>query len=569
MKTNNLSICVWSQKKPILFIVIFAFLSVTELSASIYFFQLPSGESTYSVNELSHWTDGSQHPSGFTNSDDIFIVSGGITVETNAPWSVAGSIQLSGTLLVKHQLTVSNLSTYNGSQTTVIPGADLTVTNAFVCNGSLTLGEYPSASGTLAATLNLPTSVSGSGICTYQQYLTAGRNWYISSPVVYGDMPAPGYKYNEPAASWVVVNQSSRMGVGVGYIVVPSATGTVSFATQITNVNNANSDVTLKKEAIGQYSGFNLIGNPYPTYLNAALLNFSNMTETIWYRSHNGTAYIFPTVNIAGSVSTFGASNIIPPMQGFWVRTNENDHLFTFTRDARATGTGVLRAHESDSNALLRLQLCKGDNIVDETVLYSNTDASNSFDRYDSPKLQNGASNTIGIYTIVNSERLTINGVPQLNLNEEIPLGFQTYVQGTNFKLKLSEIKNIPANVFIKDGAKETDLTENGEYAFESNVYDGINRFSIIFRTKNNTTQVKKNTDKNTTVFVNANGLIQVNSPANDHTVAKLYNVAGQCISTSQMISGSTVFNAMITAGIYWVKITEEDNTLTRKVIVN
>jgi hypothetical protein len=47
-----------------------------------------------------------------------------------------------------------------------------------------------------------------------------------------------------------------------------------------------------------------------------------------------------------------------------------------------------------------------------------------------------------------------------------------------------------------------------------------------------------------------------------------VYNAIGQQISIQPMTSSSTIATAARTAGVYWVKISNDGEVVTRKVIV-
>jgi hypothetical protein len=86
----------------------------------------------------------------------------------------------------------------------------------------------------------------------------------------------------------------------------------------------------------------------------------------------------------------------------------------------------------------LRLQVSNGIN-TDEAVVYFNANASNGFDAYDSPKMSNANKAIPEIYTLAANEELVINGMNELALNTELPLGFSSG-ELNNYSIKASEI---------------------------------------------------------------------------------------------------------------------------------
>ena len=130
--------------------------------------------------------------------------------------------------------------------------------------------------------------------------------------------------YDEPSASWVAPTESTLSPMR-GYISVSTnSTGTISY-TGTLNTGTL-TPITLTRQGATK-TGFNLVGNPYPSYLDWSLASAANpgVMTTMWYRTKTVTdAYTFDTYNAAGGTyTTNGAntvSNLIPPMQAFWVR---------------------------------------------------------------------------------------------------------------------------------------------------------------------------------------------------------------------------------------------------------
>jgi len=72
---------------------------------------------------------------------------------------------------------------------------------------------------------------------------------------------------------------------------------------------------------------------------------------------------------------------------------------------------------------ILRLKISNGTN-SDETILVFNPNALNEQDDYDSPKLSNANNSIPEIYTMLNDEKMVINGMN--NFPAEIPLRYST-----------------------------------------------------------------------------------------------------------------------------------------------
>jgi hypothetical protein len=228
----------------------------------------------------------------------------------------------------------------------------------------------------------------------------------------------------------------------------------------------------------------------------------------------------------------------------------------------RVRSSGNLNSH------IVRLEVSNGIN-SDETVLYANDNASNDFDNYDSPKMLNGNTAIPEIYTILSTEKLVINGMKTLPLNQEIGLGF---IPGSanSFSIKASEITNLPSDVkvILKDNATlaETDLTDGvTAYSFAPATTSG-DRFSVVFRTAGAATGVGNPSRLNTQVFVNSNN--QLSIIAADNVNYAIYNAMGQLIENGHTTAKLQTLNHKLFTGVYMVLIFENGQREIQKVII-
>jgi len=389
------------------------------------------------------------------------------------------------------------------SQIEVAAGAELTLTNnpniskiilaptAKLTMGTNTLtapnGVVLQSDATGTATLTGDAAVSNA---TVQQYVTAGRNWYISPSVTAGtsSMLSRGdsvVAWNEGLEKWEKV--TSSLTAGRGYIQTAVAghgtAGTVNF-TGTTNAGDVTTPSLTRTGSVAT-SGFNLVGNPYPSYLRWSGLNSvkkgsiesenrnTGVGSSFWYRTkRNGdNAYIFVTHNgtsgytIPSGIANTTVTGIIPPMQAFWVLVNEGSSstTMTFTNDMRLHADNVgntFKAPKNDERTRLRLQLANG-TATDEALIYFDAAAANSFDNYDSPKMMNNSTTMPDLYSKAGSEKLVINGLSEVSDNLVVPLGYNAGAAG-ELRLKVSEMANFAADtrIYLRDGETETELVQ-------------------------------------------------------------------------------------------------------------
>jgi hypothetical protein len=441
-----------------------------------------------------------------------------------------------------------------------------------------------------------------------KQYLGSARNWYVSSPIV--NPATPGftttpdftgidyyYEYMEggnntntagqpgiPTLYWKGVNKGSEMAVGKGYITKSNAGTTIQFSGTPNNGDITTTFDLTRDDNKGK--GFNLVGNPYPSYIDwtdVATAN-PNLENTYYYRTKNtnvSNTYTFVTWNGAGAGSYVVSNGLlpvntsitrfIPPTQAFWVRVNSNPsstkmYFNNGMREHRDDDYNLMKARKQDTRTSLRLQLQNGTN-SDEMLVYLDGEASNNYDAYDSPKMMNNSASVPDLYSKVGNERLVINGLNTITDNMELPLGFSLNTAAT-LKLKATELSNLSNGTLVylldKVENKQTELTPETEYAFSTTAatLNNESRFSLLFRAPGVTTGIDNFSKPNAQVFVNAANQIVIIAP--EKSSYTIYNAMGQQLMNGVTTSNHQTSNFKLAAGVYVVKV---NNQSTRVII--
>ena len=478
----------------------------------------------------------------------------------------------------------------------VQPGAKITFSSGtLTATNGITLESSETATATLKDSYTEPTINA-----TVKQYVTAGRNWYLSAPVSAADFSwlnrgTSVQGWSEATKSWVLVTNGTLV-KGKGYVQVattvvspPSVTGSTGTVNVTGTTNSGDVAITVSRTEDGLSRGFNLIGNPYPSYLkwsgiNSFLAETTNdsISTSFWYRTKNASdAYVFTTWNgtanevVGGSTVNSVLNEYIPPMQAFWIRVNANTAVtthnvnLTFKNNMRFHGVAdnnKFKAPKNEQRQLLRLQLKNGSN-SDEALIYFDTDAANSFDNYDSPKMMNNSAVTPDLYTKVDAERLVINGLNAVSDNMELPLGFSMNA-AASLKLKATQLSNFPEGMKVylldKDESTQTELQPETEYSFSTSTATTNNesRFSLLFRVPSVSTSNVNTENEKATVFVNANNKITIIAP--EKANYSIFNAVGQLIENGQTTAKLQTVNCELQTGLYIVKV---GNNSTRVIV--
>ena len=501
---------------------------------------------------------------------------------------------------IASNVSIPTLTINSGAILNVNAGKQLTVATTLSNSGTLNLLST-GADGT--ATIITPTTIGGTG-GTYnvKQFLTGGRNWYISSPVsganattvlnssTASTKPSSFVWYDETKGSttpWTY--ETSTLTVTKGYIALnpaspnpPSTDGIITFSGTLNNDTYSTTSLNpLTLSSTGVKDGFNLVGNPYPSYLDWNQITKTNINATMWYRTKESGSYKYFTYN--GTAAGYGGSeigvpanvsNLIPPMQAFWVKAEGGTGSLGFTNSMRSHrgSTNPLKAPAETKSIqqVLRLQVSNSTN-TDETVLYFNPNASNEYDAFDSPKMSNNSPSIPEIYTEAGSEQLVINGLSAIPYDVEIPLGFSTLSPG-EFSMKASQINNFDSGtqIVLKDYVNPgnpliTNLNDGNSYSFASGATNRTNRFSLIFHAPSVATDINSNLVESW-ISSDVNGNLKVNGSLNGQTSITVYNTIGQRLISKNLTS--TTLNAKLPAGVYFVAVSNSGISSTKKLIV-
>ena len=571
----------------------------------------PTNDGNYTVT-ASVAADANYNAASSSATAFSIFSTGNIISDTNvSSLTLSASSDLS--VSTGYTLTIDANTTVNS--VTLAPGAKLTLNSSrTLTTGTLTLQSDATGTGTFVdngGTLNATTT-------NVQQYLSSGRNWYISSPLsgttsaVFSATNAnPLYYYDETIAlnassnAWAQIkNTGTALSPTTGYIANMDATvlSNQSNIVTFTGGNLNTGTITTGQNGVPALTytdnnykkGFNLVGNPYPSYLDWDNVIKTNVMGSIWLRTKVSNTYLFDTYNASGQLGTSNSgipvNNHIPPMQAFWVRATSSGASLGFDNSMRShkgsqiTGEGVGQLTINDRvfkapvskdqlQSVLRLQISNG-LLSDETILYSNPNALNSFDDYDTPKMFSNSSSLAEIYTVTGTEQLAINGLNSIAYDTEFPLGFTTLSTG-NFSIKASQIANFPAGtqVILKDNADTnspviTDLTDGSNYSFSSGaISNNTSRFALIFRAPSVATGI--NTESNGNLWISTcNGQLVINGAGNGASL-EVFNAVGQKLISKSLTRSAIQTNKNLPAGAYIVKVTNEGKSITRKIIID
>ncbi|KAF2339127.1 T9SS sorting signal type C domain-containing protein [Flavobacterium tistrianum] len=371
------------------------------------------------------------------------------------------------------------------------------------------------------------------------------------SPNTLGDK----YYWHDPISNWVIsYNGTMIMTPGQGYCIrAPqnySITERQMFEGTFKGIpNNGKIDAEFKVA-----DGFYLIGNPYPSAINADLFIKSNASKiygALYFWTHstppsNGkySADDCVVYNLLGGVGISSSLNsenytttpdgIIASGQGFFVQSKGEGFIqFNNSMRIKTHNSSFFRpsnsAQPEKGNDKLRfwLNLHNGKNALKQILLGYAKEASNSLDYYDAVSF--GSSQEIDFYSILENKKLTIQGkaMPWIE-SDFFSLGYKTNVKTTlNLEIDHQDELFNQIDIFLVDKTlnKIHNLSER-PYQFDSEVGTFNNRFSIVYANKTLGNAALEEDSKSIMIYVK-NQVINIESFDENIKVVRIFDISG------------------------------------------
>lgn len=515
----------------------------------------------------------------------------------------------------------TDLTIAQGESFTLQEGAKVTVNGILSNSGTLTIknnatliqGATSTYVGSGSETVNVNQKITGGSSASTPN----GRFWYLGSPVTnanattfYSTASSNVVKErDEPNNAWLTVanNSSTALTPGKGYY-VRASNGSASSLTQTElalnftggglNNNPTSGALTIPctRTTGVNFEGFNLVSNPYPSYLNWDLVTKNNVGNTMWYRTSTGSfsssTMVFETY-VAGAAGGIGtnlsgnvATKLIPPMQAFWVRVNQGQTSGSIVLDnsmrahftSFSGSTAGLRSTNDELKVFLRMNLLQEDK-KDQLIVYMNGAATNGFDILDGEKMMQAG--TPQFYTKAGDKKIVINGLNSAKKQHSLPITMELPTTGVHtFEIENLELET--GLVWLEDvqeGTMEA-ITEGYTYQFYGEASINADRFVLHFNILDNSTPAAPNygevnssanfSGKGASVHAEAAGVVVIKLPASTEGVTdiQIRDAAGRVVYTGSTNTLETSVQLAQANGIYYVTLNSTSGVEVRKVFI-
>ena len=494
-----------------------------------------------------------------------------------------------------------------GQNLTVISGGSITIPkDSYVFVG----GDFTNTAGTVTLHSDsdefssLLVSGAASGDITYNRYVNVvgdGEWDLIGAPVsgmafsslitdtniaTNGSFYAVG-SYDNTMDTWTNATDATtgNLALGQGYQMATTSGGTLSFTgaiadgDQTVTINNNNAANS------GAGRRWNLIANPFPSYLNAndnadGTNNFLTVNtaaiddnfEALYGWKADGTGY-----EIYNNTST---ATHIAPGQGFFVAAagSGGDQTITLSKAMQTvTGSDDFVAARSSASYELVLDMYSDAIKEDDTKFYFKEGLTLGLDPgYDAGSFNQSSGFGSRLLEQDNGIGMGINAMPIDALsNAIVPLVIHQQA-GVSLNIQIAN-STIPEdiNVYLEDTVENTFtlLTNEGFELTAQTTLSGVGRFFIHYTTSTLSTNTESSTSLLTAykgkgnTYITVEGLQQFSEPAN----LILYNVLGMKVLSRKIQNPSQkemISTVGLKTGVYILKVQAENIVFTKKLVI-
>ena len=333
---------------------------------------------------------------------------------------------------------------------------------------------------------------------------------------------------------------------GRGYLVAYENEGYKKFLGTLNNgdVTYPLSCSTDGEFVIEKYTGFNLLGNPYPSYIDWEAEGWTrDMLElqTVWIYDDDVNNYITYTL---GGVATNGGSQYIAPCQGFFVKAKTTGD-FVMTNDIRTKSKSAFRKDNDENIFKVRVNGASGQDEI-AVVIGDNDDVFKMFSLNESaPSLY--INKGVGNYTVV-----------YIDDEKSLPLNFEAESMSM-FTISLSEAGNDFTQIYLEDrltGEKVNLLTDS--YSFLHSKSNTKERFVLTF------VNGQQTTDNSHFAYIN-NGEIIIDD-INGNVQINIYDVTGRRVFSRDDVH--SVQTNGYSSGVYIIQKIDDKGIETQKIVI-
>jgi M6 family metalloprotease-like protein len=524
-----------------------------------------------------------------TGIDHTWNGSGGTNWHTSTNWLNGKIPQSTSDVIIPNNLTnypaissghptviCNDLSIASAASLTINPGAELSINGTLTNNngnsGLVIKSDNTDTGSLLHQTANVPATVER----FIDGWNDAEDGWHLLSSPVAMQLISPAftvspasdydfYAWDESSNYWVnyknqsggggsspffdVVNVSLNFNVGAGYLVGYNIQSTKYFTG---NLNDDDVVITGLGISSGNNKGWHLLGNPFPSAI---------IWDNSWTKTNIGNVInIWNELGKSYSPLIADDGNPIPMANGFMVQVSSSPGSITIPAASRVHHSQAW--YKESGYPVLRLLARNLDKpSFQESQVRFNPAATENFDPDHDGRFLPGYAPQF--YSVVEGEKLMVNSLPEIREGLEIPFVFIRNT-GENFSIEMNP-DGFPESVWLID--KKLSVTHNMSkspvYAFRAYEGDDQHRFILKFGINDDSGL----SDHDGLQAYTYGAVIYVFNPGNNG-VAEVYNLQGKIVMNWIIHQGLQSRKTVLAPGTYIVRMINNDETASSKVVV-
>ena len=503
--------------------------------------------------------------------------------DTASNWSF-GSLPSNSNVIIRAGQTVSASGDISVANLTLESNSKLTVAANVTNSGTINLNSNASLIAQNSTDFDL----------TYHRYLETS-NWYLTASTVTNETfqniigshnfaTGSGSNigigaYLNTVPEWIYATSLTigTLASGEGRSVKLSQAGNISF----TGAMALDSKSIPISDGGVSGNGFNLIGNPFSSYITANhtspsasnnLLSANSeilAEQTIWFWNQADEEY--KQINQASA--SLDGIRYIPPGQGFFVKSNTSGGSFNFQESLQnQQGIDIFNKSENFTHIKLILTDRNSNSSTDIIYMYGATsDWDNGFDS----TIFSGTSNSFGIYSQLaknnQGQNLGIQSLLENNFDEVIAIGVVASI-GREITIT-AETLNLPDThkIYLEDRLNNTLtlLDASSKYTTKlTNDMSGTGRFYL--HTSNSALNINANFSKNVNVYTTDNKTLHIIGLYSSYTSLVLFDITGKKVfNTSFFGNGNnTIKLSNLKKAVFIVQLENSQGVLNKKLII-
>lgn len=369
------------------------------------------------------------------------------------------------------------------------------------------------------------------------------------------------YRYDEPSAVWQYHAGESgpfaSMEPGRGYLVAFDTERDMTFNGMM---QHGNVSIQITRENTGSLAGFNLLGNPYPSYLDweSVYHASTNVFPTIYVWDEDKSQYATYDANL--QMGTFDKTQYLAPGQGFFVKCNNaSGGSVVFDDNARCHKSSTEVPFRGE-NIIMKINVEGAVSGVDELIMKLNCPETAG-----ALKMTSMSENAPYLsYEYENEDYVMICLGEELS-KDSLPFKFKAG-QNDDFIMTF-DIQNFEGDFLELEDlltGEKVDLLSQNHYNFAGAPNDVAQRFRINFKEALGVEGVNERE-----LFVYSNGDMVSIYGIQGRSQIRIYDVRG--ILLSEKTSGENNVELNISnykSGLYIIQVSDETRVFTKKIIV-